>query len=1763
MIECAEKYNNINLKVYLINVFDKNREIIKKLFVGKNVKCKDELIKLNTGKRADESKIQEEYSDEEYSIIHKHIKTSDLIFEDIFPDDTFEVFRKKLFIYLENTNDDIYMWIKKNIVTKNELLEIISNIFGQSDLKECKDLVQQCKNIFDIDLSKEMSSKTELNKIGLYDILSKKIDKLHLNIQLGFSYINTIYSDVVYIESNPYDHIYEDKNFISDDGNKNLLYNMKNYKNILLNSILKDIKEINLCYKKDLLKYINLEIKTKKLTSQARNICNSIVYKYFPLTSIEISIDIINRLEKVDERIIATQFKLNNNNDESIQKLKIELKPIYIRNTINLDRIFKNIETTETVPYVSYRSKTNVEYKLSKYSLNNIYNKDKYIISAIDLKKWTEYIQSKTITRGNETMILKVFFKKFGNYNKFITIILFDNGMVKIIYDLDITQLTNLEDILESFKKINKLLNNITNNIFDESGKYKNTYSFTNTLFIYPELNKELFYNINSLITISDFQINLDLNKINYYKKNEIEKLIAYMYPYFDDAEDYNQKNVLNMKYKRVNNYFTENEINNYLKNNSQTSKEILLELLVKKFGISFDDANKYYEMYETLSTLENTRKSKDTAKYLLGAQIRFNNISNRAFIHNIPSLSVYCRIKNLLNTFFELENIVEDKIDYSIIDKQNEITEKDYDDDLNVLSSRSSISYNSDMEYNSDNSNNDIYNFDLNLNTNTNTNKNENNANKNPNAEILANVAQPYTDILQKLKKADKGLFVFPSHLKSNKLYSSQCQFKGFRQPIVLTREEKKYIDENYPNSYTGYVQEGSTKQNKINNFYICPKIWCRISKVSLTQEQLNDLNGKCPSGEAPLLLQSSYWLKKNKTDINNNTNNNELEYTEHYPGFLGNGKTKHPNGKLMLPCCFKKPQKLWTVFDNEETDNLLNANVLASNNKYILTESYLISQSNRYCILPPIISSLLQDEMNNKGRTMQKNVKSFVRKGTMEQTNGFLSTMVSLLNIENINNVTELINLISSNITPFDYIRLNNGNTLKLYYNPEKSIYERNEFLNFKTWFISNTKYINKFKLNKIVNLLETLDKFTVDINEDQKILNDKKIILREYIIYNSLTNFINYLYSDIVKTHEELLDLFSYKYSIINKLKKVNVILLNENQNNASICCSKFFDGRSDINLFYPFVFVLHNDTVYEPLMLIQFKKGEVYEIKEFLINEKKNYENVEKIINIYKNNCNIQNYKIYINPNKLESIILSSSIKNNIKFLVITSSFKSIGFILKNNLFIPFNRLNTIYTDKFDIIYIKDIYKLKVNLTVKEIREIYNGYNTLLSAKNTSVTYYDIFDIIYKNDLKEEVTGLILQIKNYNKKIIIPINFGDDIISEFNDILEANIDEDIFIDYREINEEKEYNKLYYKKENIVNDVLLKISNIIVSDSSLFKELGHITHQLNPFSANMKLQFILDLINPIINKISNIEISKEIRKSIALELLYKDITFIIKQNLAEMKLNKHTEILFDQNDVYEKKIETIINSVNNPFKTYLTSIEDSIKYINININENFKKWKIITDNYETSITPKEPWGNLMGKSFNINIPFEYNNNYILDLFKKISNLKSDKKMTIPILREYLKNTYISDYSLYATELTNKKEINEFLKMHLQNISFKSLYSKTGINNFEKINKIFESSHYHYSFYELKKLAEFININLVIIGKKQSTSGLPNAVLYCNNGSEFYIIFHVSFDYMENKYNKFQIVLKEKSKIILLQNDFGTRLWEKVKNGELILLG
>eukprot|EP00798_Chlamydomonas_sp_ICE-L_P023480 gene23480-biopygen11151 len=117
-----------------------------------------------------------------------------------------------------------------------------------------------------------------------------------------------------------------------------------------------------------------------------------------------------------------------------------------------------------------------------------------------------------------------------------------------------------------------------------------------------------------------------------------------------------------------------------------------------------------------------------------------------------------------------------------------------------------------------------------------------------------------PRSFLLESLYRADPNLF-------SGTTYSKMCPHVDRRQPVVVTREEFDVLPSNsYGDRAIAY---GSSKETSARNIYICPTVWCPMSRVSMTRDQLVSAGGRCPGGpgEEPILYDSKYFRKsKNK---------------------------------------------------------------------------------------------------------------------------------------------------------------------------------------------------------------------------------------------------------------------------------------------------------------------------------------------------------------------------------------------------------------------------------------------------------------------------------------------------------------------------------------------------------------------------------------------------------------------------------------------------------------------------------------------------------------------------------------------------------------------------------------------------------------------------------------------------------------------------------------------------------------------------------
>lgn len=150
------------------------------------------------------------------------------------------------------------------------------------------------------------------------------------------------------------------------------------------------------------------------------------------------------------------------------------------------------------------------------------------------------------------------------------------------------------------------------------------------------------------------------------------------------------------------------------------------------------------------------------------------------------------------------------------------------------------------------------------------------------------------------KMKKLEPTLF----RTKKEGMYESYarlCPSSSSRQPVILTDEEKKQLDEEYPGSYEIAMKYGTDPANP--NWYLCPRYWCVTTNRPLTEEQVRagECGGKVIPRDAKKPPPGHYIYEftdeREHIDLSGN-------YRTHRPGILP--KKSHPTS--CVPCCFKR---------------------------------------------------------------------------------------------------------------------------------------------------------------------------------------------------------------------------------------------------------------------------------------------------------------------------------------------------------------------------------------------------------------------------------------------------------------------------------------------------------------------------------------------------------------------------------------------------------------------------------------------------------------------------------------------------------------------------------------------------------------------------------------------------------------------------------------------------------------------------------------
>jgi hypothetical protein len=254
--------------------------------------------------------------------------------------------------------------------------------------------------------------------------------------------------------------------------------------------------------------------------------------------------------------------------------------------------------------------------------------------------------------------------------------------------------------------------------------------------------------------------------------------------------------------------------------------------------------------------------------------------------------------------------------------------------------------------------------------------------------------------------------------------------------------------------------------------------------------------------------------------------------------------------------------------------------------------------------------------------------------------------------------------------------------------------------------------------------------------------------------------------------------------------------------------------------------------------------------------------------------------------------------------------------------------------------------------------------------------------------------------------------------------------------------------------------------------------------------------------------------------------------------------------TELLFDYQDIQEGRVADIIERARNPYKLIINKLDNM-----------FDKYT-----FEDEVLPKEPLIDLKGAEFQ-DVPAKYGNTHYRKILKGYSVLVAP----IEVLDLFVKTKHISDETIGEQRIT-KTELQGVIdtnvtKMYVQkmeerlselyeNPSFKahvkSMKLKATSLTLDNVLAILKSALYKPSFAEIRILARAINVNVILIGRK--TLKFPDGLFeVIHVQSPHYLFMIHSFD-RKDGVDRYQLVVKDKEKVILGKNDLPAELLEMI---------
>ena len=1069
-------------------------------------------------------------------------------------------------------------------------------------------------------------------------------------------------------------------------------------------------------------------------------------------------------------------------------------------------------------------------------------------------------------------------------------------------------------------------------------------------------------------------------------------------------------KDTINLIYKRSSNFINEAfDFSKYIKTRillGIDNDEIKEELLT--FGLNADDAKKLIEdEINLMQEMEDKLIKEDYTERKLNTIVIIKRNKNgfEVITHNIPNKIEFGYLINLLSKIISLSQSKDIEIKKKI-PKKNKIpspviseksSSKTPEEELENLSSSSSNNYGGGRE-----DKNERYKIDL-------------------------------------LKQTDKDLF-------DDNYAREKCQKRN--QPFVISSETRqKLINENRYN-VDNDIYYGSRKDKM--NYYICPRLWCKISKVP------TDKDGKCP-------------IENEETILSFFDNPNE-EGVKRYAKLI-----KPDENNMCVPCCGKKPPKQEELnrCKNYETYNpAIKINIDEKDENYLVNYPAPI-EIGRYGIVPQNLHNFLFPSIKyqNCSKDLTKSEKCLVRKGinhkkiSKKELTEIIypdSLIYALSYLLDFNNKNEFITDIKNKLDLITFVSIENGNVCKAFMDKLPIIPTENIEL-----IKELQEHFIKFPhINKLYNI--DLKNFNYQLS-------------RLLAVFKSYKKFIDYITTNNYHISKSPYYFYSLICNIYNKLL---IVWEKEPKSNITQIICPYFTSYNDLisslEINPEIIMLLKEKKYFEPLELKTKGKAS---IKIFNYND---YPNLQSLItecsinSIYNYNKDIYT-KLYSINNWIKA--KGNGLDNYSKFIIdtiiINSDLTIEHFLTKGNILITIPQIGINFINRFikdfdikNIVFYEDLSDINkiynINIRIKDLNLFKNKIQEI--SKDIKYDIGELDKSIEQNEIANEVYT-ILQIKKKN-------------LSN-NSIIHTRIEDKLYFYEKENNED---NKIWFQLQMMVFSTLLrKLDNDLLRKFQSMKRIDYINEMISLID-NYKTNPHKNKIRLILEEIPIYSINhiKNYLNKLIIYYKYDFLNPVININ-KNKKQFQFSQIALNNGIPYEllnyHKSSPYNNFIHSKYENKEFGFNTIIQKEDINLLPELLKGTPTKLNSKWTMHKKSKWYNM-----------------------EIITIKDYNKDSFKLFFEWFSN-YIKINTSYINlqELTNNKLL--IIKDDIDNLKFLLNEDKLLFSNFKKISGKAYSSVNEYidkGYSQLDRSETNALINKVI------NKGIPLNYLYLLSMSE-----------------------------------------------------